>query len=85
MAKRYETKSERLRQENTCLVRKLQAQRKVSRRQIDELKVTLAKALEQVKGQLAKVEVLTRQIENLRPKMKSYERYWFQMSRNPEQ
>jgi len=32
---------------------------KVFQRQMDELKVTLAKALEQVKGQLAKVEVLT--------------------------
>jgi hypothetical protein len=46
MAKRYETKSERLRLENTCLARELQAQRKVFQRQMDELKVTLAKALE---------------------------------------
>lgn len=63
MAKRHEAECVRLRQENTRLVHELQAQRAFFQRQIDELKATLAKALDQVTGQLAKIWGLTRQID----------------------
>lgn len=59
--KRYEAEAARLREENRRLERELLDQRTYFQRQIADLKATLAKAVDQVKGLLVKVGLLTRQ------------------------
>lgn len=59
--KRHEAEAARLREENRRLERELQEQRTFFQRQIDDLKAKLAKAVDQVKGLLVRVGLLTRQ------------------------
>jgi flagellar biosynthesis GTPase FlhF len=59
--KRHEAEAARLREENRRLKRELQEERTYFQQQIANLKVALAKAVDQVKSLLQKIGVLTRE------------------------
>ena len=58
-AKQHELEAAQLREENARLVREMREQRTYFQRQIEDLKAQLAKALDQVKGFLQKIGLLT--------------------------
>jgi len=60
-AKRHQVEADQLREENARLELELRNQRTYFQRQIDGLKAELARALDQVKGFLQKIGLLTRQ------------------------